>query len=169
MNASVAELERIVLNTILECFHSDVSRSIRPVINATGVLLHTNLGRAPLAARAIQRVEQCAAYTNLEMDMVEGRRNKRGERVARLVCELTGAEDAVVVNNCAAATMLVLAGTSYGKEVVVSRGQLVEIGAVSDYQRSLLPQALPFVKLVPQTELICRTTKMPSTWIPRGL
>lgn len=98
------------------------------VINATGIILHTNLGRAPLAAEAVQRVIEAAGYSNVELDLHSGKRNQRGERVARLLCQLTTAEDAIVVNNCAAATMLVLQALSGGREVVIARGQLVEIG-----------------------------------------
>lgn len=103
-------------------------RRQQPVINATGILLHTNLGRAPLAARAIARMQQSAGYANVEMNLHTGKRNKRGERICELMRQLTGAEDAAIVNNCAAATMLVLQAMAAGKEVIVSRGQLVEIG-----------------------------------------
>ncbi|QDT10053.1 L-seryl-tRNA(Sec) selenium transferase [Stieleria marina] len=102
--------------------------SLQHVINATGIMLHTNLGRAPLAARAIQRVRQASAFSNVELDLDSGKRSKRGFRVTKLLQELTGAEAALVVNNCAAATMLVLQTMASGKEVVISRGQLVEIG-----------------------------------------
>jgi L-seryl-tRNA(Ser) seleniumtransferase len=103
-------------------------RRQQPVINATGILLHTNLGRAPLAARAVQRMQESSGYANVEMNLQTGKRNKRGERVCELLRQLTDAEDAAIVNNCAAATMLVLQTLAAGKEVIVSRGQLVEIG-----------------------------------------
>ncbi len=106
----------------------DVGRTTQAVINATGVLLHTNLGRAPLADRAIARMNEACRYTNVELNLVSGRRSKRGERATRLLSQLSGAEDAVVVNNCAGATMLVLQAIAAGREVIVSRGQLVEIG-----------------------------------------
>ena len=99
-----------------------------PVINGTGIILHTNLGRSPLPAQAIERMRQSAGYSNVELDLASGRRSKRGERVCRLLARLTGAEDALVVNNCAAATMLVLQTVAAGREVIVSRSQLVEIG-----------------------------------------
>ncbi len=103
--------------------------SLREVINATGVVLHTGLGRAPLARRvaaAISRVAQ--GYCNLELDLTSGRRGHRHDHVAGLLCELTGARAATVVNNNAAATLLVLNTLSEGREVIVSRGQLIEIG-----------------------------------------
>jgi L-seryl-tRNA(Ser) seleniumtransferase len=103
--------------------------SLRRVINATGVIVHTNLGRAPLAAVAAQRVADLAAgYTNLEYDMARGRRGRRDVHAERLICRLTGSAAAVAVNNNAAATMIVLAALAAGREVVISRGELVEIG-----------------------------------------
>ncbi len=104
-------------------------QSLRPVINATGVVIHTNLGRAPLAAVALERIRALGAgYTNLEYDLAEGQRGARDVHAERLLCHVTGAEAAVVVNNCAAATLLVLAALARGREVLVSRGELVEIG-----------------------------------------
>ena len=103
--------------------------SLRRVINATGVVLHTNLGRAPLSRAALQRVQDvCSGYSNLEYDLGEGRRGSRSVHAASLLATLTGAESAVVVNNNAAATMLILAALGAGREVVISRGELVEIG-----------------------------------------
>ena len=103
--------------------------SLRPVINATGVILHTNLGRAPLSASALARVTEVAAgYSTLEYDARRGERGRRDVHAEALLCRVTGAEAAVVVNNNAAATMLVLAGLAAGREVIVSRGELVEIG-----------------------------------------
>ena len=103
--------------------------SLGPVINATGVIIHTNLGRAPLAAAAIERVADVArGYSSLEYDVDHGARGKRDVHAEGLICRLTGAEAAVVVNNNAAATMIVLAALAAGREVIVSRGELVEIG-----------------------------------------
>src|SRR5579875_1260282 len=103
--------------------------SLRPVINATGVLLHTNLGRAPLGAEAARRVAEVAAtYTTLEYDLEEGRRGRRDQHVAGLLGRLLGAESAIVVNNNAAAVFLVLHTLARDGEVVVSRGELIEIG-----------------------------------------
>jgi L-seryl-tRNA(Ser) seleniumtransferase len=103
--------------------------SLRRVINATGVIVHTNLGRAPLADAAIDAVRRLAAgYTNLEYDLQAGRRGHRHVHAERLLCELTGAEAALVANNNAGATLLVLTALAQGRDVVVSRGELVEIG-----------------------------------------
>ena len=103
--------------------------SLAPVINATGVVVHTNLGRAPLSEAAAARVAQLAAgYTNLEYDLAAGGRGARYTHAARLLTQVTGAAAAAVVNNNAAAVLLVLAALAQGREVVVSRGELVEIG-----------------------------------------
>ncbi|TQF08953.1 L-seryl-tRNA(Sec) selenium transferase, partial [Myxococcus llanfairpwllgwyngyllgogerychwyrndrobwllllantysiliogogogochensis] len=102
---------------------------LRPVLNATGVVLHTNLGRAPLAPEAVARVAEVArGYSNLEYDLDEGERGSRYAPVVGLLRQLTGAEDALVVNNCAGAVLLVLAALAGGRECIVSRGELVEIG-----------------------------------------
>ena len=101
--------------------------SLRRVLNATGVVVHTNLGRAPLAPAARDAVARAAeGYGNLELDLETGRRGSRQAHVEGLLCEVTGAEAALAVNNCAAATLLAVA--ALGREVIVSRGQLVEIG-----------------------------------------
>ena len=103
--------------------------SLRRVINATGVVLHTNLGRAPLPAGAIERIGEVATgYSTLEYDLAAGGRGRRDVHAEGLLCRLTGAEAAVVVNNNAAATLIILAALAAGREVVVSRGELVEIG-----------------------------------------
>ena len=102
---------------------------LRPVINATGVVLHTNLGRAPLAAAAAQAAANIAGrYSTLEFDPRTGRRGRRHDLVADSLRYLTGAESAAVVNNCAAAVLLMLMALAKGKEVIVGRGELVEIG-----------------------------------------
>jgi L-seryl-tRNA(Ser) seleniumtransferase len=99
------------------------------VINATGVLLHTNLGRASWSTRAAERAfETATSFSNVEMDLGTGERSRRGEYVSRLLRQLTGAQDALVVNNNAAAILLALAATARGKAVPVSRGELIEIG-----------------------------------------
>ncbi|MFQ5491351.1 MAG: L-seryl-tRNA(Sec) selenium transferase [Phycisphaerae bacterium] len=103
--------------------------SLKKVVNATGIVLHTGLGRAPLSAAAVQAIADTAAgYTNLEFDLDTGKRGKRQVHVAELLARLTGAESATVVNNNAAATLLILNTLAKGRQVVVSRGQLVEIG-----------------------------------------
>lgn len=107
---------------------AEEGRRQQPVINATGILLHTNLGRAPIAPDAAQRMLDSTGYTNVELNLQTGKRSGRGDRAVALLQQLSGAEDAVVVNNCAAATMLVLQTLAAGREVIVSRGQLVEIG-----------------------------------------
>ena len=105
------------------------ARGLRRVINATGVVLHTNLGRAPLSEAAGRAVAQEAAgYCTLEYDTETGARGRRGARAEALLAELTGAEEALVVNNCAAAALLVLTALARDGEAVVSRGELVEIG-----------------------------------------
>jgi L-seryl-tRNA(Ser) seleniumtransferase len=102
---------------------------LRRVINATGVIVHTNLGRAPLAAAALEQVADAAAgYSNLEYDLAAGARGSRQAHVAELLGRLTGAEAALVVNNNAAAVLLALAALAEGREVLVSRGELIEIG-----------------------------------------
>ena len=103
--------------------------TLRPVINATGVIVHTNLGRAPLCAAALEQVAEIGrSYSTLEYDLSAGGRGHRDQHAEQLLCRLTGAEAAVVVNNNAAATMLVLAALAAQREVIVSRGELVEIG-----------------------------------------
>ena len=109
--------------------HDQFQASLRPVINATGVIVHTNLGRAPLATAAIKAVAAVAGgYSNLEYDVARGARGRRDVHAEALICRLTGAEAAAVVNNNAAATLLILAALAKGREVIVSRGELVEIG-----------------------------------------
>jgi len=147
--------------------------TLRPVINATGVLLHTGLGRAPLADEAIAAVALVArGYCNLEIDLEGGTRGRRNAGIARLLCELTGAAAATAVNNNAAATLLALRALAAGREVIVSRGQLIEIGGsfrlpeifeasgarlrevgttnktrLSDYQRALGPETAAILRV----------------------
>lgn len=104
-------------------------RSLQPVINATGVILHTNLGRAPLSEAACEAVAGVVrGYCNLEIDLETGGRGERYSHVEKLLCDLTGAQAALVVNNNAAAVFLVLHALARGKEIIVARGELVEIG-----------------------------------------
>jgi L-seryl-tRNA(Ser) seleniumtransferase len=106
-----------------------LARSLWPVINATGVILHTNLGRAPLASEVIDELKRTTTqYSNLEYDLEAGARGKRDAHTAESLERLTGAGAAIVVNNCAAAVLLVLAALAKGGEVIVSRGELIEIG-----------------------------------------
>ena len=114
---------------IAEQIKADRTPSLRTVINATGVIIHTNLGRSPMASNAIQAMQDVAiAPSNLEFDLATGKRGSRHSHIERLICHLTGAQAAVVVNNCAAAVLLSLVATSAGKSVVASRGELIEIG-----------------------------------------
>jgi L-seryl-tRNA(Ser) seleniumtransferase len=106
-----------------------LSRSLVPVVNATGVILHTNLGRAPLLPAAAEEIRRSATrYSNLEYDVEAGARGKRDVHTSHLLERLTGAESAIVVNNCAAAVLLVLSALAKGGEALVSRGELIEIG-----------------------------------------
>lgn len=147
--------------------------SLTPVINATGVILHTNLGRAPLHLDAIKAVAAVAAgYSNLEFDLESGERGSRHSHVEKLLTDATGAEAAMVVNNNAAAVLLALSALARGREVVVSRGELVEIGGsfrvpevmsqsgailkevgttnkthLQDYERAVTPETALFLKV----------------------
>ena len=118
-----------MVESISARLHSLSEPSIRPVINATGVILHTNLGRAPLSPEATAAMEECAqGYTNLEIDLDSGKRGSRQVHIESVLCQLTGAEASLVVNNNASAVLLALSALAKGKEVIVSRGQAVEIG-----------------------------------------
>jgi L-seryl-tRNA(Ser) seleniumtransferase len=109
--------------------HSLVRPTLRPVINATGTVLHTNLGRAPLCAAALEAMVAVGrAYSNLEYDLEAGQRGSRYVHASDLLCRLTGAEAALVVNNNAGAVLLALSALAREREVVISRGQLIEIG-----------------------------------------
>src|SRR5205809_6067198 len=120
--ASVEELISTEVERIL-------SRSLQPVINATGVILHTNLGRAPLPETVVDEFRRTATqYSNLEYDLEAGARGKRDVHTEELLTRLTGAEAAIVVNNCAAAVLVTLAALARGGEIIVSRGELIEIG-----------------------------------------
>jgi L-seryl-tRNA(Ser) seleniumtransferase len=122
---SMAEIHAAVARRVEE----KLSPSLRTVINATGVVLHTNLARAPLAKSAAERIAATATrYSNLEYDIAAGERGRRDAHTSRALAELTGAETAIVVNNNAAAVFLVLNTLAKGAEVIVSRGELIEIG-----------------------------------------
>ena len=115
--------------SLAEKIESERQPNLRPAINATGIIIHTNLGRARLAPEALAAMQAVGAdHSNLELDLDTGRRGSRHAHVERLICELTGAEAALVVNNCAAAVLLSLMATAHGRNVVASRGELIEIG-----------------------------------------
>jgi len=122
---SAAEL----FEAIVKRLHTKDLRRLQRVINATGIVIHTNMGRAPMADAAVQAVRAVAAnYSNLELDLATGKRGGRGGQIEELLQALTGAEAALVVNNNAAAVLLALSSVAAGGEVVISRGELVEIG-----------------------------------------
>jgi L-seryl-tRNA(Ser) seleniumtransferase len=161
--------------TVIDRLLSAESEMLVPVINGTGVLLHTNLGRAPLSAAALAAVDRVArGYSNLEYDLERGERGSRYGRAVLLLTALTGAQSALVVNNCAAAVLLILDTFAKGREVVVARSQLVEIGGgfrlpdvlersgarlieagatnkvyVEDYERALTPQTALLMRAHP--------------------
>ena len=167
---------------------AETASGLRHVINATGVVLHTNLGRAPLsdaARRAI--VGQAAGYCNLEYDIVSGERGRRGPRAEDLLADLTGAEAALVVNNCAAAALLVLNTLARDGQTIVSRGELVEIGGdfrvpdvmaqsgtqmievgttnqtrLSDYRKAISETARLIMRVHPSNYRIVGFTKTPT-------
>ena len=125
----VAHAAEIIESLARAALTGQARGSLRPVINATGVVIHTNLGRAPLADAAVERVASIArGYSNLEYDIEKGARGSRTVHAESLITAITGAEAALVVNNNAAAIMLILAGLATGREVIISRGELVEIG-----------------------------------------
>jgi L-seryl-tRNA(Ser) seleniumtransferase len=119
----------LILKEAGQYLRAELCSELGRVINGTGIILHTNLGRAVLARQAVENLRVIAGgYSNLEFDLSTGKRGKRGDSLTRLLCHLTGAEDALVVNNNAAAVLLVLNTLAESREVLVSRGELVEIG-----------------------------------------
>lgn len=118
-----------IVAAVVERLRALRAKALAPVINATGIILHTNLGRAPLRNDAISAIERLAgSYSNLEYDLESGERGSRYAAIGDLLCDATGAEAALVANNCAAAVLLVLDTFAKGREVIVARNQLVEIG-----------------------------------------
>ena len=116
-----------VVEEVIEAVNYSNVKSLRRVINGTGVVLHTNLGRAKLAKSAMEAVAEVAdKYSTLEYDPVKGRRGSRHDHVEKIIEKITGAEAAMVVNNNAAATTICLATLGRGKEIIISRGELVE-------------------------------------------
>ncbi len=128
-NNSVMDLSAEVEQRLNQCFTNRQQKLMQRVINATGVVLHTNLGRAPLSQSALNAINQVASgYCNLEFDLATGARGKRGSGLEEMLRDLLGSEAAAVVNNCAAAVYLTLNTLAEGGEVLVSRGELIEIG-----------------------------------------
>ncbi|MBR5490600.1 MAG: L-seryl-tRNA(Sec) selenium transferase [Oscillospiraceae bacterium] len=130
-NGSLAALppREEIISSVFRTIKKTDKSGLRSVINGTGVVLHTNFGRAPLSKAAIEAVNEAASsYSSLEYDLLEGKRGSRYSHVEPLLQELTGAESAIVVNNNAAAVLLILSALGKGREAVVSRGELVEIG-----------------------------------------
>lgn len=169
-------------------YKAEQTKRIQRVINATGVIIHTNLGRAPLSEKAVRAIaENASRYCNLEYDLETGKRGKRGERAAQLLAEITGAESALIVNNCAAACILVLTALCKNGEAIVSRGELVEIGGdfripdvmaesgailkevgatnrtkISDYEKAVGENTKLIVKVHPSNYRIIGFTETPS-------
>jgi L-seryl-tRNA(Ser) seleniumtransferase len=171
------EKEEVSLQKIIQkaknILHEQTSSFLQPVINATGVILHTNLGRAPLDNETLSFIQKTSTnYSNLEFDLKEGKRSKRGIFVEKLLCLLTSAESALAVNNNAGAVLLILTALAKGKEVIVSRGELVQIGGgfripeilalsgatlkeigttnqttISDYENAITPQTALLLKV----------------------
>ncbi len=174
-------------NRLRQSFAKTQNSKLQKVINATGVIVHTNLGRAPLSENARKAIaEQVSGYCNLEYDLETGRRGKRGAHAENLLAELTGAESALIVNNCAAAAFLVLTVLAKGGEAIVSRGELVEIGGdfrvpdvmeqsgatmrevgttnrtrISDYERAINENTRLLLKVHPSNYRIIGFTAMP--------
>lgn len=129
LNGEVDDLEWYITHQVKQKLSQRADGSIRPVVNATGIVLHTGLGRAPLSTATRESISQIAAgYSTLEFDLPSGQRGQRNDHVEDLLCSLTGADSALMVNNNAAAVMLAINELAEGKEAIISRGQLVEIG-----------------------------------------
>lgn len=186
-NRSREEILHLAEQKLADIYETDQKKRLQPVINATGVIIHTNLGRAPLSKSAQQAIiVNASRYCTLEYDTETGKRGKRGGRAESLLAEITGAEDALVVNNCAAAAILVLSALCKGGEAVVSRGELVEIGGdfrvpdvmeqsgavmkevgttnrtkISDYKKALTSETKLLVKIHPSNYRIVGFTSTP--------
>jgi L-seryl-tRNA(Ser) seleniumtransferase len=170
---------------VAERLARELRPKLRPVINATGIVLHTNLGRAPLADAAAQAAYDAArGYLNLELDLETGKRSSRPLAIREWVCRLTGAESATAVNNNAAATIIALRALCLGREVILSRGQLIEIGGsfripeilavsgailrevgttnitrLSDYERAIGPNTAALLRIHPSNYRVCGFTE----------
>jgi L-seryl-tRNA(Ser) seleniumtransferase len=180
----LAQTERELLKT----WQSEQNSGLQRVINATGVVIHTNLGRTPLSENARRAIiEKASGYCTLEYNLETGTRGKRGERAEQLLAELSGAEKALIVNNCAAACILVLSALCKGNEAIISRGEMVEIGgdfripdvmtqsgailrevgatnrtAIADYEKAINENTRLIVKVHPSNYRIIGFTQTPN-------
>lgn len=191
-NEKPNEFSRETLVQKAEDFLSDIWRiekntRLQRVINATGVIIHTNLGRAPLSEKAIKAISEVSGYCTLEYDLETGKRGRRGIGAENLLAEITGAEDALIVNNCAAACVLVLSALAQGGEAIISRGELVEIGGdfripdvmtesgailrevgatnrtkISDYEKAINENTRMIIKVHPSNYRIIGFTESPT-------
>lgn len=173
--------------SVLQRLEAQKLQRLTRVINATGVILHTSLGRAPLAEAAVRAVTECAGHCNLEVDLETGDRRPRGYQVAAAWKQLTGADASLVVNNNAAATLLTLQALCAGREVIISRGQLIEIGGsfrlpdifalsgailrevgttnrthLSDYAAAIGPQTVAILRVHPSNYRVVGFAETPS-------
>lgn len=187
-NRSKDDLIALAISRLDMAWFVEKMAGTRRVINATGVVIHTNLGRAPLSAAARAAIADGASrYCTLEYDLATGKRGKRGAKAEALIVELTGAEDALIVNNCAAAAFFVLSAFAACGEVIVSRGELVEIGGdfripdvltqsgavlkevgttnrtkLADYERAITKKTRVILRVHPSNYRIVGFTSMPS-------
>lgn len=170
-----------------DSWRQEQNTGLQRVINAGGVIIHTNLGRSTLSEAARKAMLDASGYCNLEYDIETGKRGKRGARAEQLLAELTGAESALIVNNCAAACVLILTALCKGGEAIISRGELVEIGGdfrvpevmiqsgadlvevgttnktrASDYEKAITENTRLMVKVHPSNYRIIGFTSMPS-------
>src|SRR6266849_1716517 len=164
-NGAACPSSEALLDTAEHLLEIEQRPHLQPVINATGVIINTNLGRAPLSEEALQAMQQVAGgYSNLEYDLETGERGARHTHVAALLRELTGAEAALVTNNNAAAVLVALSALSAGRQVVISRGQLVEIGTtnrtrIGDYSGALNEHTALLLRVHPSNFLITGFTE----------
>lgn len=187
-NFSREDLLNQAASVLESIFQTEQKKRLQKVINATGVIIHTNLGRAPLSEKVVETIaENAARYCNLEYDLETGKRGRRGAAAEKLLAEITGAESAIVVNNCAAACILVLTALCKDGEAIVSRGELVEIGGdfripdvmresgailrevgatnrtkISDYEKAIGENTKLIVKVHPSNYRIIGFTETPS-------
>lgn len=187
VGAGKTEFLKRVLMRMKQEWEAERRSGTRRVINATGVVIHTNLGRAPLSTDARKAVADASGYCALEYDVVTGKRGKRGRRAESLLVEMTGAEDVLIVNNCAAAAFFVLTVFAADGEVIVSRGEMVEIGGdfrvpdvlaqsgatlrevgttnrtkLADYQKAINEETRVILRVHPSNYRIVGFTTMPT-------